>query len=196
MPRLSLPSTARRERRDKQPLLDHHQVATATVAVGLAATAFVVRGFGAGGFIAAFMTAVLVLVAATDLERRVIPNRVILPATAVVLCARVALFPSHALEFVLAAAGAATVFLIPNLINRSLMGMGDVKLALFLGAGLGVSVLAAITIAFVSVFPVAVAMLIAGGKEARKSTLPFGPFLATGGIVVLFLPGILGLAGS
>jgi prepilin signal peptidase PulO-like enzyme (type II secretory pathway) len=162
----------------------------------LCATVLASRGFGISGVIAAAITAVLVVVTATDIERRVIPNRVIVPAAAAVLVARVVFFPHHALQYVVAAALAAIAFLIPNLVNRSLMGMGDVKLALFLGAGLGVSVLAATTFAFLAVFPVALGMLVAGGREARKASLPFGPFLALGAFIVLLLPGMLGLPGS
>jgi leader peptidase (prepilin peptidase)/N-methyltransferase len=77
--------------------------------------------------------------------------------------------------------------LIPNLINRSLMGMGDVKLAVLLGAGLGWGVVGAVTVAFLSMFPVALGTLIRGGLAARKTTLPFGPFLALGGLVILIV---------
>ena len=58
-------------------------------------------------------------------------------AIAAIVLARIAFFPDHALESLAAAVGAATAFLVPNLIGLSLMGMGDVKLALLLGAGLG-----------------------------------------------------------
>jgi prepilin signal peptidase PulO-like enzyme (type II secretory pathway) len=181
---------------DAQPKLVRQPVMVASIAGLLGTVALASRGLGISGLTAAGMTAVLVVVAATDIERRVIPNRVIVPAAAIVLIARVVFFHSHALDYVIAAAVTATAFLIPNLINRSLMGMGDVKLALFLGAGLGTSVLAAITFAFLAVFPFALGMLVVGGREARKASLPFGPFLALGGIVVLLVPGILGLAGS
>jgi prepilin signal peptidase PulO-like enzyme (type II secretory pathway) len=76
------------------------------------------------------------------------------------------------------------------------MGMGDVKLALLLGAGLGSSVVGAISVAFLAVFPIAVGMLIRGGLGARRRTLPFAPFLALGTLVVLFLPYITGVGGS
>jgi leader peptidase (prepilin peptidase)/N-methyltransferase len=83
-------------------------------------------------------------------------------------------------------------FLIPNLINQSLMGMGDVKLMVLLGAGLGWGAVGAIMIGFLSVFPFALLALIRGGVAARKTTLPFGPFLAFGGLVVLIVPHLIG----
>lgn len=146
--------------------------------------------------IAALMAVVLVIVAATDLERRIIPNRIILPATGIVLLARIATRPAHASEFALAAIVAALAFLIPNLISRAAMGMGDVKLAAFLGAGLGWGAFAAIAAAFLAVFPFALLALIRGGLSARKSTLPFGPFLAFGALLVLIGLRLLTVGGG
>ena len=82
--------------------------------------------------------------------------------------------------------------MVPNLFNRAAMGMGDVKLALFLGAALGWGVVGAIVIAFLSVFPIALGTLIRGGRAAGKSTLPFGPFLAFGGLVILIAARLIG----
>ncbi|HWF51595.1 MAG TPA: A24 family peptidase [Solirubrobacteraceae bacterium] len=168
----------------------------ALAALGFSALTFASYPFGAGAVIAALMATVLVILTVTDLERRVIPNRIVLPAAAIVLVARVAFFPDRALEFIVAALGVAFVFLIPSLINRSLMGMGDVKLMLLLGAGLGWSVAGALALAFLSLFPVALAVVIRGGLSARKTTLPFGPFLAFGGIFVLLVPHLAGLGAS
>lgn len=178
------------------PALVSRPLPVALAAFGFSVLAFASYPLGAGALIAAVMATVLVILSVTDLERRVIPNRVVLPATAVVVLARVAFFPTHALEFIIAALGAGVVFLIPTLINRSLMGMGDVKLVVLLGAGLGWSVAGALALAFLSVFPVALAIVIRGGLSARKSTLPFGPFLALGGLFVLLVPHLAGLGAS
>jgi prepilin signal peptidase PulO-like enzyme (type II secretory pathway) len=166
----------------------------AILAAAFAGLAFATHKLGAGAVIAAVMAAVLIVVAATDIERRIIPNRIVLPATAFVLVVRVAFFPETSLEFILAALGASFVFLVPILINPSLMGMGDVKLVMLLGAGLGAGVIGATTIACMCVFPVAVVILLRGGLAARKTTLAFGPFLALGGLVILFVPHFAGLA--
>jgi leader peptidase (prepilin peptidase)/N-methyltransferase len=131
---------------------------------------------------------VLVVLAATDLERRIIPNRIVLPATAIVLVANVVVSPGRSLDFILAALAVGLVFLIPALINPSLMGMGDVKLMMLLGAGLGWGAVGAVIVAFVAMFPFALATLIRGGVAARKASLPFGPFLALGGLVLLLAP--------
>ena len=64
--------------------------------------------------------------------------------------------------------------------------MGDVKLMLLIGAALGWSVAGALLLAFACVFPVALAIVIRGGAAARKTSLPFGPFLALGALIMLF----------
>jgi leader peptidase (prepilin peptidase)/N-methyltransferase len=163
--------------------------------MSVAVLVFTRHPVGAGAAIDAFLAAVLVLVAATDLQRMVIPNRVVLPAIVIVLVAHAATAPGHAVGYAIAAAGAGVAFLIPHMINHSLMGMGDVKLAALLGAGLGFGVVGAVALAFLAVFPVAVIMVIRAGISARKAALPFGPFLALGGILILTFPRLLGAGG-
>jgi leader peptidase (prepilin peptidase)/N-methyltransferase len=143
--------------------------------------------------VSSFTAAVLVILSAIDLERRIIPNRIVLPATAVVLVAQFALFPDRALEWALASLLAALVLMIPQLLGRAWMGMGDVKLALLLGAALGWGVVGAVLLAFVFTLPVALLVLFRGGLAARKSALPFGPFLSFGALVLLFGPALLNL---
>lgn len=177
---------------ERAPLV-RHPVPVAVVSAVVAALAFVSYPLGAGAVAAAFMAVVLVVLSAADLERRIIPNRIVLPAAAILLVAHVAMTPGDSAEFIVAAIGAGLAFLIPNLINSSLMGMGDVKLAILLGAGLGSGVVGAVMIAFISVFPVALVMLVRGGRAARKAALPFGPFLSLGGLAVLIVPHLIGL---
>jgi leader peptidase (prepilin peptidase)/N-methyltransferase len=176
----------------RAPLL-RHAAPVAVMSSAFAVLAFITYSPGAEALITAFMAAVLVVLAATDIERRIIPNRIVLPATAIALVAHLAVTPGRSSDFILAAIGGGVAFFIPNMINRSLMGMGDVKLVVLLGAGLGWGVVGAVTVAFLSVFPVAVVTLIRGGAAARKATLPFGPFLALGGLCVLIAPHLAGL---
>jgi prepilin signal peptidase PulO-like enzyme (type II secretory pathway) len=133
---------------------------------------------------------ILVVLAAIDIERRIIPNRIVLPAAAIVLVGRVAEFPDRGLKFVIAAIVTALVLLLPNLLSRSAMGMGDVKLGLLLGAALGWGALSAIVIALLCVGPVAAGILVRGGRSARKATMPLGPFFAVGALVILIAPRI------
>jgi leader peptidase (prepilin peptidase)/N-methyltransferase len=146
--------------------------------------------------VAAFAAGVLVVLSAIDLERGIIPNRIVLPAAGIVLTAQVVLFPGQAAEWLLAAILASLVLMIPQLLRRTWMGMGDVKLALLLGATLGWGVIGAVFLAFICVFPVALLLLIRDGGAARKATIPFGPFLSLGALIVLFGPHLAGLPTS
>jgi leader peptidase (prepilin peptidase)/N-methyltransferase len=151
------------------------------VLVGASVLAF---GFSAEAAVASFFCAALVAVSVVDLERRIIPNRIVLPAAAVVLAAQTLLFPSP--EWALAACGAALFLFLAALVYPAGMGMGDVKLALLLGAMLGRTVPVAMMIAMIAALVPAIVLLIRHGSAARKMGIPFGPFLAFGGIVGLF----------
>jgi prepilin signal peptidase PulO-like enzyme (type II secretory pathway) len=121
----------------------------------------------------------------------VLPNRIVLPSAALVLCAQVALFSEHWTQWVAAGLGA-PVLLLP-LAYRGGLGMGDVKLVILLGAALGRHVLAALLAASVLLAPVAVYLFLRDGSAARKATVPFGPFLAMGALAVMLLVGPAGL---
>ena len=143
---------------------------------------------GIRGVVAAAAGAVLIVLAATDLERRIIPNRVVIPATAVVLAAQAVLAPRAIGIYTGFAFGTALLFMLPGLAGRAWMGMGDVKLIAFLGAALGAGVISALMLAFLSLFPFALGTVIRRGAAGRRVMLPFGPFLALGGLIVLILP--------
>jgi leader peptidase (prepilin peptidase)/N-methyltransferase len=83
-----------------------------------------------------------------------------------------------------AAVCASLLLLVPGLLRRGALGMGDVKLAGVLGAALGGKVLAALTLGSLASAPVALFLLLRSGK-GRSATLPFGPFLTLGTAVVL-----------
>jgi leader peptidase (prepilin peptidase) / N-methyltransferase len=134
--------------------------------------------------VAAFFCAALVTVSATDLERFVIPNRIVVPAAAVVLVAQTLLHPS--VEWAAGAFGAAGFLLLAALAYPAGMGMGDVKLALLLGAMLGRTVPVALLTGMLAALVPSVALLARHGAAARKMKIPFGPFLALGGVIGLF----------
>jgi leader peptidase (prepilin peptidase)/N-methyltransferase len=129
---------------------------------------------------------VLVVLAAIDLERRIIPNRIVVPAAVLVLVAQIALSPERTVEWTAAALGAALFLLVPLLFYPNGMGMGDVKLAALLGAGLGWAIVPALVVGLMAAFVAALVVLARGGLAARKTALPFGPFLALGALVALF----------
>jgi leader peptidase (prepilin peptidase) / N-methyltransferase len=134
--------------------------------------------------VAALFCAVLVAVSAIDLEHTIIPNRIVLPATVVVLAANTARDLSP--EWALAALGASGFLFVAALAYPGGMGMGDVKLALLMGAALGRTVPVALMAGMLAAMVPSVALLIQHGAKARKMGIPFGPFLAVGSVVALF----------
>lgn len=134
--------------------------------------------------IAAFFCVVLVAVTATDLTHRIIPNRIVVPAAAIVLVAQTSLQPSP--EWAIAAFGAALFLFVAALAYPGGMGMGDVKLALLMGAALGTTVTVAMMAGMLAALVPSFYLLARHGSSARKMGIPFGPFLALGSVVALF----------
>ena len=162
------------------PLYPAVELATA----GLVAACFVVFGLTGEAVVASFFCTVLVAVTATDLTHRIVPNRIVLPAALVVLLAQTALDPSP--EWLLGALGASGFLFVAAIAYPAGMGMGDVKLALLLGAMLGYLVGVGLMIGMVAALVPSVYLLARHGAAARKMGIPFAPFLAFGAIVALF----------
>jgi leader peptidase (prepilin peptidase) / N-methyltransferase len=150
----------------------------------LVAACFLAFGLSATAFVAAFFCAVLVTVSATDLSHRIVPNVVVLPAAAVVLVAQTVLEPG--VEWALGAFGAAFFLFLAALAYPKGMGMGDVKLALLLGAMLGRHVPVALMVGMIAALVPSVVLFARHGSAARKMAIPFAPFLSLGALVALF----------
>ena len=167
------------------PLYPAVEIATAVLVAACVLT------FGLTGqmVVSAFFCAVLVAVSAIDLTHRIIPNRIVLPAFVLVLVAQTLLEPSP--EWALAALGASGFLFLAVLAYPAGMGMGDVKLALLMGAALGKTVAVALMFGMVAALVPAVILLVRHGSKARKMGIPFGPFLALGSVVALFWGDVL-----
>jgi leader peptidase (prepilin peptidase) / N-methyltransferase len=131
------------------------------------------------------LAAVLVAVAAIDLEHRIVPNRIVVPAAIFGLVAAALVDRGQLPELLIAGAAAFTALLAAALAYPAGMGMGDVKLAGIMGLYLGAAVAPALLAAFAAGAGVGVAILAREGASARKRALPFAPFLALGGLVGL-----------
>jgi leader peptidase (prepilin peptidase)/N-methyltransferase len=134
--------------------------------------------------IAAFFCCVLVAISAVDIEHRIVPDKIVLPSTAIVLVAQTIREPS--LEWILAALGASLFLFLAVLAYPAGMGMGDVKLALLMGAALGKLVTVALMVGMLAALVPGIYLLVRHGQAARKMAIPFAPFLALGSIVALF----------
>jgi leader peptidase (prepilin peptidase) / N-methyltransferase len=141
-------------------------------------------GLTAEALVAAFFCAVLVAVSAIDLEHRIIPNRIVIPATVFVLVANT--LRDLGAEWAVAAVGASGFLFAAALVYPAGMGMGDVKLALLMGAALGKTVPVALMVGMLAAMIPGLVLIARHGTKARKMGIPFGPFLALGSVVALF----------
>jgi leader peptidase (prepilin peptidase)/N-methyltransferase len=129
--------------------------------------------------------AMLLAVAAIDLEHRIVPNRIVAPMAVYGVAASAVVRPGELPELLIAGAAAFLALLLAAVARPGGMGMGDVKLAGVMGLYLGSAVAPALLAAFLSGTLVGVAIMIRAGKDARKQAVPFAPFLALGGLLGL-----------
>jgi leader peptidase (prepilin peptidase) / N-methyltransferase len=146
-------------------------------------------GFGIKAIAACFFASVLIALSAIDLEKHILPNRIVLPAIAVLAAIQLAEDPGTGAKRLAWGGGAFGLFLILALVYPAGLGMGDVKLVFFLGLGLGRSVISAVVLGILAAGLVGLAVLLRYGSAGRKVALPFGPFLAAGSLVVLLTLG-------
>jgi leader peptidase (prepilin peptidase)/N-methyltransferase len=133
------------------------------------------------------LAGVLVAVAAIDLDHHIIPNRIVYPAAVWGTVSALAIRTSQVPELVAWGAGAFLFLFVAALAYPGGMGMGDVKLAGVMGLYLGTSVVPALLIAFLAGSTYGIALMARHGAAARKMGVPFGPFLALGGIAALLV---------
>jgi leader peptidase (prepilin peptidase)/N-methyltransferase len=132
---------------------------------------------------------VLVLVPVTfiDLDLRLIPNKITIPGAIVAVALVAAIHLDDLVEHLIAGFAAFMFLFIAAVVYPAGMGMGDVKLAgvmgLFLGRAVGPAMLGGLFAG--SVLGLAI-IARKGRAEGRKTAIPFGPFLALGGLVGLF----------
>jgi leader peptidase (prepilin peptidase)/N-methyltransferase len=130
--------------------------------------------------------AMLIAVAGIDLDHRIIPNKILLPAAIWGLAATIAFRPDNIDDSLIAGGIAFSALLLAALAYPAGMGMGDVKLSGVMGIYLGSGVAPAMLAAFLAGSVVGIAIIAREGRDARKKGVPFGPFLALGGLVGIF----------
>jgi leader peptidase (prepilin peptidase) / N-methyltransferase len=162
------------------------EAATAALCVG----AVLAHPSAAGLALSVALILLLVPAALIDLEHRIIPNSLNAAGGLAALALGLALDPSGEPERLIAATSAGGLLLLAALAYPGGMGMGDVKLAAVMGLFLGRAVAAAVMVALLAGV-LAGGLIIArnGARAGRKTAVPFGPFLAVGGLVAVFAGG-------
>lgn len=161
--------------------------------LGVLYTATVIVLWGDGGEVAlglVFVTALLA-VTLTDLDLRLIPNKILIVATVMGLAIVAATDLGSLPERLAWAAGAGGLLFAAALAYPRGMGLGDVKLAATMGLFLGRNVAPALLVALLAGSLVGMLIILREGAAARKKGIPFGPFLALGGVVGLLAGGEL-----
>lgn len=166
------------------PISARYPAIEALTAASFAAVAAIV-GVDAELWLALPFTALMIAVAAIDLEHRIVPNRLLAPAAVWAVVAWAAVDLDFLPEALAAGAGAFAFLLLAALAYPAGMGMGDVKLVGVMGLYLGLSVIPALLAAFLAGSIVGIAIVVRDGRDARKTGVPFAPFLAFGGLIGL-----------
>jgi leader peptidase (prepilin peptidase)/N-methyltransferase len=155
------------------------------VGAAFAATAVVLHDDPAQLALGLVFVAMLAAITLTDIEGQIIPNSILLVGAAAGLAIVAATDPSSLPERSIAALAAGGLLLAIGLAYPRGMGMGDVKLAAVMGLYLGSAVAPALMVGVLSGATVGLTLMAIRGSGARKLKVPFGPFLALGGVVAL-----------
>jgi leader peptidase (prepilin peptidase)/N-methyltransferase len=170
-----------------EPISARYPLTEAGLGVLWAAT-YLILGDDDGGRLALglLLCALLVTITITDLELRVIPNAIVglgaLAGLVILAATDAAAVPENLLAAVIAGA----VLLLVVLAYPRGMGMGDVKLVAMMGIYLGRAIAPAVLIGLIGGAAVGAVLIVRHGARARKRAIPFGPFLALGGVVALW----------
>jgi leader peptidase (prepilin peptidase)/N-methyltransferase len=161
------------------------------LALGVLYAATVLVLWGDAGDVALGLVFVTMLMAVTltDLEQRIIPNKILLVGAVLAVAIAAAADPGSLPERLIAAAAAGGLLFLVALAYPRGMGLGDVKLAAVMGLFLGRDVGPAILAALIAGSAVGLATIAIEGADARKKAIAFGPFLALGGVVGLLAGG-------
>src|SRR5918992_5553823 len=154
------------------------------LATALAFAAVVaVRGFDDDLVLELPFVAALIALAAIDFDHKLLPNKIVYPLAAYGVIATLLVDQGDLVEHLAAGAGAFLFLFLAVLAYPRGMGMGDVKLAGAMGLYLGLSTVPAMLVAFLAGTVVGLGIIAREGVQARKKAVPFGVFLALGGIV-------------
>jgi leader peptidase (prepilin peptidase)/N-methyltransferase len=164
------------------PISPRYPIVEAITAATFAAVV-AVRGFDDDLWLELPFVACLIALAGIDLDHKLLPNKIVYPMAVWGLVATALFERGDLVEHLIAGAGAFAFLLAAVLAYPSGMGMGDVKLGGAMGVYLGVSVIPALLVAFLTGTVFGLAVIAREGAQARKKAVPFGIFLAIGGLV-------------
>ena len=164
------------------PISPRYPTVEALTAAAFAAVV-AARGFDNDLWLELPFVACLIALAGIDLDHQLLPNKIVYPMAIYGVAATALVESGDLAEHLIAGAGAFLFLLLVVLAYPRGMGMGDVKLGGAMGAFLGLSILPALLAAFLTGTVFGLAVIAREGAQARKKAVPFGIFLAIGGLV-------------
>jgi leader peptidase (prepilin peptidase)/N-methyltransferase len=168
----------------RAPISSRYPLVELVTALAFAAVV-AARGFDSGLVLELPFVAALIALAGIDYDHKLLPNRIVYPMAAYGLLATVLVDRDDLVENLIAGAGGFLFLFVALVAYPRGMGMGDVKLAGAIGLYLGLAIIPALLIAFLSGSVVGLVIIGREGVQARKKAIPFGVFLALGAIVAL-----------
>lgn len=161
---------------------------TELATAGLFTGVVLARGGSSAVWLDLIFVAALVAITRIDLEHRIIPDRIVVPLAIAAIVLTAIFVPGQLPARVIAGAAAGGLLFVAALAYPGGMGMGDVKLAAVMGLVLGRAVAPALMIALLAGTVAGVVVIARRGlAEGRRTAIPFGPFLALGSVVALFV---------
>lgn len=142
-------------------------------------------GFGLTLLSALVLIGTLVALAGIDLEHRLLPNVIVGPAAVAGFALSIVNNPGDWWVYLVSAVAVSGGLFALAIAYPGGMGMGDVKMGGMLGAFLGPYAALAVFLGAL-LGSVSAGVLMAAGRIDRRAALPFGVFLAVGGLVAMF----------
>jgi leader peptidase (prepilin peptidase)/N-methyltransferase len=178
------------------PISPRYPAVEALTAVAFGAVV-ATRGFDADLWLELPFVGCLIALAGIDLDHQLLPNKIVYPMAVYGALMTAIVQTGDLPEHLIAGAGAFTFLFVAVLVHPAGMGVGDVKLGGAMGLYLGLSVIPALFAAFLTGTVLGVTLIAREGTGALKKAVPFGVFLALGGIVgVLAGPELIDLYES
>lgn len=139
--------------------------------------------------IVAAYAAVLILCTATDILSYRVPNAVTYPAILLALAVGMLMPDANRLDVLAGGLIFGGLLFVPSIVTGGAMGMGDVKLALFVGLALGLALVVPAMLVMAIAGGIAATFLLVTRIRAKGDPIPYAPFIAGGALVVLLLQG-------
>ncbi len=152
-------------------------------AAGVAAGAWLAYGSSPATLLVGGYLLLFLLLTVIDIEHRIIPNRLVLPALALTLIITPFRTDLGMAQSALGALVAGLFLAVPIFLRPGSIGMGDLKFIVLIGLATGVPAVGVALFASAMSAGITAACLLAAGRVSRQDAIPFGPFLALGGAI-------------